>query len=52
VKHQQKIKIKLPVMPGGYLGGVMEKKYKITPYPLFEWYPQSNEILLNLSMKC
>ncbi len=23
-----------------------------TPYPLFEWYPQSNEILLNLSMKC
>jgi hypothetical protein len=23
-----------------------------TPYPLFEWYPQSNEILLNFSMKC
>jgi hypothetical protein len=23
-----------------------------TPYPLFQWYPQSNEILLNLSMKC
>ncbi len=23
-----------------------------TPYPLFEWYLQSNEILLNLSMKC
>jgi hypothetical protein len=22
-----------------------------TPYPLFEWYLQSNEILLNLSMK-
>jgi hypothetical protein len=22
------------------------------PYPLFQWYPQSNEILLNLSMKC
>jgi hypothetical protein len=21
-------------------------------YPLFQWYPQSNEILLNLSMKC
>jgi hypothetical protein len=21
-----------------------------TPYPLFQWYPQSNEILLNLSM--
>jgi hypothetical protein len=20
--------------------------------PLFQWYPQSNEILLNLSMKC
>jgi hypothetical protein len=24
-----------------------------TPYPLFQWYPQSNEIfLLNLGMKC
>jgi hypothetical protein len=23
-----------------------------TGYPLFQWYPQSNEILLNLSMKC
>jgi hypothetical protein len=23
-----------------------------TPYPLFQWYPQSNEVLLNLSMKC
>jgi hypothetical protein len=23
-----------------------------TPYPLFQWYPQSKEILLNLSMKC
>ncbi len=23
-----------------------------TPHPLFEWYPQSNEIILNLSMKC
>jgi len=23
-----------------------------TPYPLFQWYPQSNHILLNLSMKC
>jgi hypothetical protein len=22
------------------------------PYPLFQWYPQSNDILLNLSMKC
>ncbi len=21
-------------------------------YPLFQWYPQSNDILLNLSMKC
>jgi hypothetical protein len=21
-------------------------------YPIFQWYPQSNEILLNLSMKC
>jgi hypothetical protein len=23
-----------------------------TPYPLFQWYPQSKEILLNFSMKC
>jgi hypothetical protein len=23
-----------------------------TPYPLFQWCPQSKEILLNLSMKC
>ncbi len=23
-----------------------------TLYPLFQWYPQSKEILLNLSMKC
>ncbi len=23
-----------------------------THYPLFQWYPQSKEILLNLSMKC
>jgi hypothetical protein len=23
-----------------------------TPYPLFQWDPESNEILLNLSMKC
>jgi hypothetical protein len=23
-----------------------------TPYSLFQWYPQSNEILLNLSLKC
>jgi hypothetical protein len=22
------------------------------PYPLFQWYPQSKEILLNLGMKC
>ncbi len=22
------------------------------PYPLFQWYPESNEILLNLGMKC
>jgi len=22
------------------------------PYPLFQWYPQSKEILLNLYMKC
>ncbi len=22
------------------------------PYPLFQWHPQSNEILLNLGMKC
>jgi hypothetical protein len=23
-----------------------------TSHPLFQWYPQSKEILLNLSMKC
>jgi hypothetical protein len=23
-----------------------------TPYPFFQWYPQSKEILLNLGMKC
>jgi hypothetical protein len=23
-----------------------------TPYPLFEWYPKSNEFFKNLSMKC
>jgi hypothetical protein len=23
-----------------------------TPYPLFQWYPQSKDILMNLSMKC
>jgi hypothetical protein len=23
-----------------------------TPYPLFQWYSQSNEILLNLRMRC
>jgi len=23
-----------------------------TPKPLFQWYPQSNEIILNLGMKC
>ncbi len=23
-----------------------------TPYPLFQWYPQSKEILLYLRMKC
>jgi hypothetical protein len=22
------------------------------PYPLFQWYPPSKEILLNLGMKC
>jgi nicotinamide riboside transporter PnuC len=26
--------------------------FAFTPYPLFEWYPWSKEILLNLSMKC
>jgi len=26
--------------------------FAVTPYPRFEWYPQSKEILLNLSMKC
>jgi hypothetical protein len=24
----------------------------LPPYPLLQWYPQSEEILLNLSMKC
>jgi hypothetical protein len=24
----------------------------LTPYPLFQWYPQSKDILLNLHMKC
>ncbi len=23
-----------------------------TPYPLFHWYPQSKDILINLTMKC
>ncbi len=23
-----------------------------TPYPLFQWHPQSKEILLNLNMEC
>jgi hypothetical protein len=23
-----------------------------TPYPLFQWYPQSKDILISLSMKC
>jgi hypothetical protein len=23
-----------------------------TPYPLFQWYPQSKEILFNLGVKC
>jgi len=26
--------------------------FSFTPCPLFQWYPQSTEILLNLSMKC
>jgi len=25
--------------------------FSFTPYPLFQWYPQSNEFLLNLIMK-
>jgi hypothetical protein len=29
----------------------VEVTLSFTPYPLFQWYPQSNEILLNLSMK-
>ncbi len=28
------------------------KSLSFTPYPLFPWYPQSNEILLHLSMRC
>jgi hypothetical protein len=23
-----------------------------TPFPLFQWYPQSKDILINLTMKC
>jgi hypothetical protein len=30
----------------------VEVTFSFTPYPLFQWYPQSNEILLNLSMNC
>jgi hypothetical protein len=31
---------------------ICEVTLSFTPYPLFQWYPQSNEILLHLSMKC
>jgi len=31
---------------------ICEVMLSFTPHPLFQWYPQSNEIILNLSMKC
>ncbi len=27
-------------------------RHVFTPYPLFQWYAQNNEILLNFSLKC
>jgi hypothetical protein len=36
-----------------YYNRVLNKvTLSITPYPHFQWYSQTNEILLNLSMKC
>jgi hypothetical protein len=31
---------------------IREVSLSFTPYPLFQWYLQSKEILLNLKMKC
>jgi hypothetical protein len=30
----------------------LKSKAAFTHYPLFQWYQQSKEILLNLNMKC
>ncbi len=39
--------------PRGWDNRVISKKNPVfTPYPLFQWYPQSTDSLLNLSMKC
>jgi len=35
-----------------YIKVICKVSLSFTPYPLFQWYPQSNEILLNISMKC
>ncbi len=35
-----------------YIKVIHKVTLSFTPYPLFQWYPQSNEILLNRSMKC
>jgi hypothetical protein len=32
--------------------GIRVFGHAFTSYPLFRWYPQSNESLLNLNMKC
>jgi hypothetical protein len=34
-----------------YMKVICEVAISFTPYPLFQWYPQSKEILLNLNMK-
>jgi len=34
-----------------YIKVIRKVTLSFTPYPLFQWYPQSKEILLNLSMK-
>jgi hypothetical protein len=43
------LRIKLPVKSSSLSSPVPSA---FTPYPLFQWYLQSKEILLNLSMKC
>jgi hypothetical protein len=41
---QQEVSIRIKV--------IRKVTLSFTPYPLFQWYPQSTEILWNLSMKC